>query len=569
MANRGTPIAASLAATLVISCTGNIGDAPGGVVPQPVTIEDPFTGTVDPDRPESCGPVGSQAGTAPILRIAKRQYLNAVRDLFAGRLEPSDDFPAPLPWDGYSTNPAANQVSLLDAERIMVAAEAVGRQAAEILPEFLPCHDSADRKCVETLITDLGGRAFRRAPTADETNLLLELYDEVALDTPFPAAVGMVVTAILQMPQFLYVLEYGTDMPGMPEVFALTDQELAVRLSLTFWDTLPDAELRSLAEQGKLRDPDMLEAQARRLLASDRALPVMKQFHREWMRLEPLEPGAKDPTEFPEYNPELARSMEEEFDKFIEHVLFGQGASLSALLTSKETQVNSTMAAFYGLPEGTSSGPEDWVPVVLDDGMRVGVLSRPAVLATHAHQIQTSPIYRGKLVRTRMLCDVIPPPPADAMANTPDFPAGATQREKSDILVRQESCGGCHALMNPIGLGLEGFDALGRVRTHEADGSPVDTSGTVVNGRGLTSFDGVVDLSEQLEGFDLVHECMVRQWFQYSMGRRDARQDSCTITQAKNRFVREGLDIRELLVALTRTDGFRFRRIPTNEQGVP
>src|SRR6185436_7585363 len=227
------------------------------------------------------------------------------------------------------------------------------------------------------------------------------------------------------------------------------------------------------------------------------ASAMIARFFHEWIDLGDLAGDMKDPSMFPEWTPELEASLEEEVERFVAHVIADEGATLDALLTSNKTYVNRPLTSLYGLDPSVSSGPTDWVLVTLDPAQRSGLLTKAALLAAKAHASTTAPVFRGKFVRTQLLCDEIPAPPPDAMAMAPEYPANATQREKSDILVATQPCGGCHGLMNPIGLGVEHYDAIGRWRDNDTNGAPVDASGHILNGT-PAAFDGAVDLSAKL-----------------------------------------------------------------------
>lgn len=532
------------------ACKGEIGEPVDG------------DGTINrPIPPPSCDDPGLKPSDVPIRRITDLQYQNAIYDLFADAVAPSIQFPATTEWDGYSTSPEANTVSALGAENIMRAAEDVAVQVVPILSTILPCATNADEACAQQFITDFGARAFRRPVRSDEEAMLLDLYRTAIVDTPYPETIGVVLTAILQMPAFLYHVEEGRqNVEVEPGVVPLTGHEIANRLSFLFLDTIPDPELRAAAEAGQLDTADGIRTQAERLLADPKSHEVVARFTREWLEVSTITEDQKDRALFPQFDANLAASMDQELDRFVVHVMANQNASFEAMMQTSESVVNQPLADLYGVNPNPSMGPNDWHVATLDPGHRTGVLTRASVLANHSHPGETSPVYRGEVVRTQFLCTDLPAPPPTAQTSVPEFPPGTNAREKTEIFLASEACGGCHRLMNPIGLGYERFDAIGARRTTYEDGTQIDVSGDVVGAPEIGRFDGAAQLATKLAQSDTVHDCYTRQWFRYAYGRRETQYDTCSVDDTRGRFVDAGLSIRELLVAMTQTDAFRYRR---------
>jgi len=505
---------------------------------------------------------GVQAATAPLRRLNDRQYRNTVVDLFGGVVEPSAHFPETAADQGYTNDPDANGVSLMNAEEILLAAEGAAAQAVDRFAEIWTCEPGqAESDCAAAFIADLADRAYRRPPTADELAALVALYDAHRVEHGFTDAIGAVIVAVLQMPQFLYLVEEGTSDPELPAgVIALRDHEIASRLSYLVWDTMPDAEMRAAADAGELHTAAQIDTQVRRLLADrERSAPALVRFYREWMEVRELLAVDKDQDAFPQFDDALATAMDEEYSRFVERVLFGETPTLAELLTSPRTEVDATMAAFYGVAAPT----EGWGEVELPADRRAGLLTRAGLLAEHSTRVASSATFRGKLVRTRLMCDPIPPPPPGAMAMAPEFPPDSTARERTEILLQEPSCGGCHQLMNPIGLGFEHYDAIGSWRDLDVDGGPVDASG-IVNGGAepLTGeFDGLVELGDMLAGSTLVRDCVAEQWTRHALGVDEAQLDTCTVDTLAQGFAATDGDLLELVVAFTTADAFRHRRV--------
>lgn len=523
------------------------------------TSEDDSTGEPVEDPTEDCAGVG--AGLAPMRRLTKAQYDNTVRDLFDGVVEPGSTFPISIIHEGYANNPAANIVSLSAAEDILLAAEHAGQQVIDDIGSIVSCDPGAT--CAEGFIDDFGRRAFRRPLLPAERQALLDLYVQVESEDGFADGIGTVVTVVLQAPQFLYLFEEG-GAEVEADVIELTDFELATRLSYLLWDTTPDEELLQLAEAGLLHEPEQLREQAQRLLAdSARSGPALDRFFREWMHFDGVPAYEKDAALFPGYDDALAGAMDQELSRFIDGVLGSGEPTIERLLTSSVTQVDATMAGFYGVTPPASG----WGEVTLPAEQRPGLLSRPALLAEHSTGTSSAPIFRGRLVRTQLLCDSIPPPPDDAMANAPEYPEGATEREKTEILMDHMNCGACHGLMNPIGLGFERFDPVGAWRELDVDGSPVDARGEVLSGDPQLAgeFDGVPQLGERLAGSDVVTACFANQFYRHSLGLEPSQALACAVDPIEEAFIASGGDIPSLLLELVGSNAFRLRVVTEEE----
>lgn len=500
---------------------------------------------------------GTQAATAPLRRLNDRQYRNTIVDLFEGAIDPSPHFPETAADQGYTNDPDANTVSLMAAEDILLAAEAAAAQAVDQLDAILPCAAQADSACAAAFVDDFAARAFRRPLRDEERDALLALYESHRAEAEFGDAIGAVIIAVLQMPQFLYLVEEGEPMED--GIVALRDHEIASRLSYLLWDTMPDDELRAAADAGELNSPDQIEAQVRRMIEDrERSAPALVRFYREWMQLHELLAVDKDMDAFPQFDDALAAAMNEEADRFVERVLFGDAPTIAELLTTTTTEVDPAMAAFFGV-----DGPaEGWAEADLSEE-RAGLLTRPALLAEHATRHTSSATFRGELVRTQLMCEVIPPPPPGAMAMAPEFPPDATARERTEILLQEAACTGCHQLMNPIGLGFEHYDAIGAWRDLDVDGGPVDASGIVNGGAPPLSgeFDGLTELGQMLAGSEIVRDCVAQQWTQHALGVDESQLDDCTVDELALRFAAADGDLVELVVAFTTAESFRMRRV--------
>jgi hypothetical protein len=543
--SRGVLGASLLAMLLAGGCKSQ---KPAAINPDAVSPEDPGPGAASCD---------ARPGPSPLRRLTHREYDNTLRDLLGDTLAPSHAFPAEEELNGFTNNAATQTLSPVLAEKYMVAATEVAERATKDLGKLLPC-DSASigqDACARRFIQKVGARAFRRPLTPDTENQLFKVYEAGRASGNFRNGIQMVLEVMLQSPEFLYLLEDGTPVEGRPGVVALDDWSMASRLSYLLWGSLPDDALIEAARDGKLRTPDQLEAQARRMLKDPRARSVVREFHAQWLGLHRIDELAKDSERYPAFDPSIRPHLRAEVDAFLDHVVWEAEGDLKTLFTAPYTFVDAPLAAYYGLPAPGGGG---MAKVNLPSGRGAGVLSQGGLMAVLAKPDETSPILRGKFVRERLLCQTIPPPPDNAVVIPPESDPNATARERLAEHRKDPSCGGCHSRMDPIGFGFEKFDGIGRYRETEARGIPVDDSGEV-NGSSVGPFKGVSELGARLAQDPQVQSCVVKQWFRFAHGRADTEDDSCSLSTLESQFLQSGGSIQDLLINLTQTEAFRYR----------
>ncbi len=507
------------------------------------------SGTGDDGSALECDAI--QVGHMPLRRLTSEQYANAVRDLFGVEAN-VDAFGGDEKLGPFDANYAA-PVSPTMVDQFRAVAEDVAAAASSDVAALLPCDPAVTPQCLEDWVRAVGRRAYRRPLTDEELaryQALLELGQDDA------ARVRLVVQAMLQSPSFLYQLELGMPDPAGDDVVALDAYELASRMALFLWGSVPDDALLDAAAAGELDDPASLRAQAERLLQDPHARAAVESFHVQWLHLDKLAALDKDPALFPLFDEDVRAAMIAETRRFAGHVIFDGDAKLETLLTSSDAFIDAPLFPIYGLPVPTAHDPEE--PVALDPAQRAGLLTQASFLATHAHHNQTAPIHRGVVVLTELLCMPPPPPPPDVNATPPDPEPDATTREIFEQHTAEPYCAGCHKLINGIGLGFEGYDAIGAFRQVE-NGQPVDQSGEVVGTSVAGPFDGAVELAHKLAASEEVRDCVATQWFRYSLGRLESTADACTLEDLRQSFADSDYDVRELMLALVQTDAFRYR----------
>ena len=314
----------------------------------------------------------------------------------------------------------------------------------------------------------------------------------------------------------------------------------------------PDATLVAAAAAGKLNDAAGRVEQAARLLGTPLARPQTDTFFFQWVGVDNIEQMQKDTTMYPAFNAALATKMRAETGKFVESVVFGEPAqaTLQTLLTANYTFTDASLAKLYDLTPSGEKTP------------RSGLLTQPSVLATFAQTTQSSPVRRGKFVRTRLLCQALPKPPKDLKVVPPPVDKTSTTRERFAAHANGD-CANCHTMMDPIGFGFENFDGIGQYRTTD-NGKPVDASGEITGSLDADGpFEGVEELGAKLAESAEVRSCFVKNWFQFAMARLTTEADSCTTQVAFDKFLSGQENIKDLILDIVRQDEFVVRVAPT------
>ena len=554
-------------ALLLSACTGNIGDAGGGPNNPPASATGSAPGSSTPG-PGPAGPGASSNGAgpgsscslvdpgpSPLRRLTRVEYDNTVRALLgtSARLG-AELFPADEEQFGFDNSAEGRGLNGPLAEGYLRAAERLTQEAIGRLDTLLPCDVGAkgETACLEQFLDGFGQRAWRRPLEAGEKENLRKMFATAKAGGNYADGIGAVMQVMLLSPQFLYRDERGVSEAGKPYL-RLTSWELASRLSYLMWGSMPDDELFTAAREGKLSTREQIAAQARRMLSDERAVGMMKNFYGQWLQLRQLDGLTKETDVFPAWKDGTAALMRQETERLVESVLQGD-AKLQTLLTASHTFMNGPLAAFYGT-KGVAG--DQFQKVELDPTTHAGILTQGGFLASHATPQPglTALIFRGVFVREHLLCEPTPEPPDDAAEMSPPVTPTTTPRSWSKERMAIGACGACHALIDTIGYGFEGFNELGLPRTGAVDASG-EINGTDVAGK----FNGPVELARKLAGSKQTEECLATQWFRFAQGRmEDSKRDSCSLDALRSAFKQSGGDLREVLVALTQTDAFLLR----------
>src|SRR5882724_11124090 len=288
--------------------------------------------------------------------------------------------------------------------------------------------------------------------------------------------------AVLVSLQFLFITPAMEAESGR-SIVSLDDYQLASRLSYLLWATMPDAELSALADRGKLHEPAVLQAQVKRLLENQRSRALFDGFGAQWLGLGNLESKTFDTDKFPQMNGEMRSAMYDEPRLFFESIV-RENRSVLSLVDCDYTFLNGTLAALYGLDKKVTGSR--WRKVKLTDANRGGILGMPGILAVTSFPNRTSPVKRGVWVLEQVLGEHVPPPPPNVPAldkQDHEKIAELTLRQRTEMHRANPVCANCHKVLDPIGFGLENFDAIGRWRDHDDSGGPIDATGELPGAR--------------------------------------------------------------------------------------
>ncbi len=495
------------------------------------------------------------------LRMLTRfEFDNTLRDLLYVDSQWGKALPAEEVVHGFDNNADSRAVGMLLTDKLLAAAEQAAEAAVVNLGQHVTC--APGDACAQQFIQKFGERAFRRPLTDAERTRYQALYTSVASEDGYTEGIEAIIAAMLQSPYFLYRSELGqADGNGR---YVLTDYEVASELSYLYWGSMPDEALFAKARAGALHTPEQISAEARRLLASPRSRPMLDHFVSQWLDLGKLDQAQKDTVAFASFSPQIRAAMKAETTELFDYVVRSGSGRLPELFSADYTFASSELVTFYGLDGQASSSRGDV------NGMRMwdlsgtgrgGLLTHGSILASHATPQTSSPVLRGKLVRERMLCQTLPPPPPGLNVQLSPVDPSSTNRKRFQEHSTNAACAACHKLMDPIGFGFEQFDSVGRYQPKHTDGQTVDATGAVWSaptpGTDGT-FNGVEELQQKLGASVDVQSCFSMQWLRFAYG-TSGDDESCVSGQLSERFRAGGQSIPELLVSLTQLPRFTAR----------
>jgi Protein of unknown function (DUF1592)/Protein of unknown function (DUF1588)/Protein of unknown function (DUF1587)/Protein of unknown function (DUF1595)/Protein of unknown function (DUF1585) len=466
-------------------------------------------------------PDGVNLRTEPITVTAGPHRVSAA---FIRRMEgPVQDLIAPLDWSlastsiadayGFTTLPHLRDLAITGPMTVSGVSETPSRRK---IFSCSPKSDSQATVCAREIIARLASQAFRRPATERDINALLGLYDKGAREG-FEAGVRTALEGILASPRFVFRFEERPAAARDGEAYAISDIDLASRLSFFLWATGPDEELLRLAEKQQLSAPAALERQVRRMLADPRADVLASRFAAQWLRLQDLDKINPDVRVYPDFDDQLKTSMLRETELFFRHIV-REDRPVTDLFAADYTFVDERLARHYGIPNVIGS---NFRKVAVPDPRRRGLLGQGSILTLTSHADRTSPVLRGKWVLEVLLGTPPPPPPP----NVPDLEQTAeaedgrlrTVRERMEQHRANPACASCHRMIDPIGLALENFDVTGAWRIRD-NGAAIDASSSLYDGTPLAGADDL--RNALLKRSNVLIQTFTENLMTYALGRR-------------------------------------------------
>ena len=560
-------VSVAVTALVAAGCVGTVsspGASPGGPGSGAAGTGGPATGG------GSTGTVGSLTQPVPSLRkLTIAEFTNSIHDLLGSNAPVPSQLEPDQQIDGFrSVSASVVAVSPMGVSQYETAINGAAQyafssaaQAATVL-SCVPA-SATDTACpLGQVLGAFGRRAFRRTLTAADITRYVSVATDIAQEPGGSILVGLkyAVSAILQSPEFLYRVELGAPSPADGGRNKYTSFEMASRLASLLWVSVPDDALMTAAASGSLATSAGVLAQAKTMLASPKAHQSIANFANDLYGMDPssgtpLTTTFKDPAFYPNWTKTLPVAMQQELLMRVDDVAFA-GDYLS-LYDSPTVFVNNELAKIYGLPQAATDG---FRKATLPAGSpRVGLLGAGAILASNGLPQRSSPTLRGRFVAQQLLCKVVPPPPGNVNTNVLDMlPAGSSVKATLEAHRQSAACAACHALMDPVGLGLENFDSVGAYRT-TANNLPIDATG-VLDG---VPFQDEASLAKVLRNHPQAAACFVGKLYEQAQGREPLPVDAPVVASLSKQFETSGHRADQLLLDIASNDAYRFVEIAT------
>jgi cytochrome c553 len=509
-------------------------------------------------------PDGVNLRTDPIAITAGPHRISAA---FIRRFEgPVQDLIAPLDWSlastsiadayGFTTLPHLRDMAITGPLTISGVSETPSRRKIFTCRPDAPTRDGAQMVCAREIVARLASQAFRRPAGERDLNALLSLYEKGEVDGGFESGIRMALEGILASPRFVFRFEEPPAAARAGQIYAISDLDLASRLSFFLWATGPDDELLRLAEKNRLSVPATLEQQVRRMLADRRADVLASRFAAQWLRLQDLDKINPDVRVYPDFDDQLKSSMLRETEGFFRYIV-REDRPIGDLFSADYTFVDERLARHYGIPNVVGN---ELQKVRYPDGSRRGLLGHASILTLTSHADRTSPVLRGKWVLEVLLGTPPPPPPP----NVPDLEATAESEDGRLRTVRQRleqhranpACASCHRMIDPIGLALENFDVTGAWRIKD-NGTPVDAASTFYDGTPLA---GPADLQRALAGRSpALVQTFTENLMTFALGRRLEYTDMPAVRAIVRQAHGAGDSMSAFVLGIVKSPAFRMK----------
>lgn len=492
-------------------------------------------------------------GPKTFRRLNEVQYLRSIEDIFGAGIQVPGRFEPPLREEGLlAIGDSKVVVTSSGLEQYELRAREIAAQvlADDKKKSTVPCAPAAptafDKSCAEQFVAKYGRLLFRRPLTEAETTATLAV---VALGVErtgdFHRGLQAGLARLLVSPNFVFRVERSE--PDRDGVQRLDDYSLATRISFLLWNAPPDAQLLAAAAGGALREQAGLEREVDRMLASPRFEHGVRGFFSDMFAYDQFDGLSKDQSIYPKFTSQLSKDAQEQSLLTIVDLLVAEGRDYRDLFTTKKTFMNRTLGSLYKVPV-TAAAFDGWVPYTFaPDDRRAGILTLAAFLMLDpTHEGRSSPTIRGKTVRELLLCQKVPPPPPDVNFDIVQDTHSAIHKTARDRLTAHRNdptCAGCHAITDPIGLGMENYDGIGEYRTHE-NGVPIDSSGTFED----ESYTNLLELQQILRDSPGTPGCVAQRVYEYGVGRTIVAGEREWLKYLRTRFA----DDRYVFAALMR-----------------
>jgi hypothetical protein len=469
---------------------------------------------------------------------------------------------------GYTWFPHVGSVRVDGPYKVTGSGNSPSRQSVMICT---PASVDQEEACATQIITRLADRAYRGFSTPEDIDTLMDFYKLGRENGSFDAGIDMALQRILASPKFIYRIEQEPANIADGEIYAISDLDLASRLSFFLWSSIPDEELLDLAKAGKLADKAELERQVSRMLEDPRSLAMTANFAGQWLALRSLSTHVPVVDQFPDFDNLLRESFRKETELLFDS-LIRENRPVTELLTADYTFVNERLAMHYGIP-GIKGERFRRVQLDGDLALRRGILGKGSMLTVASQPGRTSPVIRGYWTLANLIGVEPPPPPPDVPALEAKVNDNAgngvipSLRQQLELHRENPACQGCHRLMDPIGFALESFDAVGRFRTTD-NGAPIDPTGTLYDG---TPIDSATDLGEFLQRYESSFlRNATQRMLTYALGRGIEYDDMPLVRKVQAEAAKDDFRFHSLVTAVVTSEAFlNNAKVPAEEVAAP
>jgi len=509
-------------------------------------------------------PRGSDPGSVALRRMNATEYNNTVKDLLGTSLKPATDFSFQDRYGyGFDNNASVLEVDDVQLESYTAAAEKLAADVlanAAIKAKILTCAPSSGDACVKTILKTFMRRAFRRPVTDEEVAVFAGLVKVATTEgDSAEVGVGLAIQAILTSPHFLFRIEYDAD-PTSKKAHAVTSHEMASRLSYFMWSTMPDDDLFNAADDDKLKSVDEIKSQVARMMKHAKAETFIDTFGVLWTPTRLFLEHDVDTKKFTKFNPDMKAAMLEETRSMLRDVFQGN-IGFREFMNSEYTYANDQLAELYGLPK---PGSTTLKKVDTKGSKRAGLLTQGSFLAATSQPAITSVVKRGRYVFEKLLCGAVGDPPPDVVTKLPES-SGKTVRQDFEIHQTKPVCAACHKLMDPPGLVLEQYDAIGGFRTMDRN-LPIDVKVDFETDNGKQTWNNALEMAKYISTSPGYGECVTSAVYSFALGRGPepsdggGDMDKGVLAGLQNNLDKTGWKFPDMVNAIVSSEPFRMRR---------